>query len=406
MKELENRQRKMQEAVDKANKEAAAARKAEQARQKSAQVDPPKSAEGQPIIEGSVDATGKIARKFLKKNGFTDKFIDENMQILELMPNWNPGIAKRFLENAEKTLKQVLAQEAKAEARRAAGVGSDAVRSAPEFKTLKEAKDWFAKNLTNPESPFDDVVGTSKFTGDKNAYRLTANVTLMMRDRFGLPLPNYAGMRAGHQLPFGRSSANAAVHMQSDSLLMVARGMNAQDRMEGAWSQYIRYHGADGSAIKVGKKTWHARYFGEREKVRSDLNKLISSADDPDLKAALKAALRDDDWTHTVDGMVKDADFMYWRTMVHENGHRLHGIHKAEVDEILINIIQEGNYAKWVRATSKYSGKNRKEFLAEQFSMYMSGRPERVHPLLREFFEKLDQGGDFGEALFKLHNKL
>jgi hypothetical protein len=195
--------------------------------------------------------------------------------------------------------------------------------------------------------------------------------------------------------------------MDSDSLLLIARGMKKQNRLEGAWSQYLRYNGHDGTPVKVGKETWAGvRVRAERDAIRKNLNDLLAKAKDEDLKRALKAALDDDDLTHTVGGMIRDADFMYWRTMVHENGHRLHGIHKDRVDSILKTIRGSGDYPSWVRATSKYAGANEREFLAEQFSTYMFGNQDRVHPLLKAFFEELDQGGEFGKALFKLHNKL
>jgi hypothetical protein len=302
-------------------------------------------------------------------------------------------------------IKPRVAQELRKEARRAAATGK--VAKAPEFKTLKEAKTWFEKNLTNPDSQFADVVGKTAFTGDKNAYRLTANVTLMMRDRFGMTLPNYAGMRSAHVFRFKRSSANAAVHMDSDSLLIVARGMKKQERLEGAWSQYLRYTGHDGTPVKVGKETWAGvRVRAERDAIRKNLERQLKEATDEDLKIAIRAALDDDDLTHTVGGMERDADFMYWRTMVHENGHRMHGQHKAEVDGILKTIRQSGDYRQWVSVTSKYAGANEREFLAEQFSTYMFGNQKRVHPLLKAFFERLDSGGEFGKALFKLHNKI
>jgi hypothetical protein len=390
-------------------KAAAAAKKAEKKAAAAARKAERKATRKAKELDGVITDPKKVkeaAHKFLREQGIDERHIklaDDLLDMMEGSSSISFGAAQRetLLDIIKPRIKLALEQEAKA--LRVAKSG--APTKAPEFKTLKEAKQWFDDNLTNPASQFTDVTGTAKFTGDKNAYRLTANVTLMMRDRFGMSLPNYAGMRSGHAFPFGRSSANAAVHMESDSLLMLARGMNAQQRIEGAWSQYIRYHGADGSSIKVGKKVWHAKYNGDRDQTRRAIQRMID--DEPpgtDLMRALKAALKDDDFVFTVGGMTRDADFMYWRTMVHENGHRMHAQNRVEIDGILKTIIDSGDYSRWIQATSRYAGANQKEFFAEQFTMYLSGNKDRVHPLLKEFFERLDRGGPFDQELFKIHN--
>jgi hypothetical protein len=379
------------------------ARLREQEAQKLAQRDPPKSPEGQPVIEGSVDATGKLARKFLEKNGYTNKFIDEWLPIIDVMPNWNPTVAKTLLDNAENTLKQVLARDARLKDKLLKSKGDDTVRTTPEFNTLKEAKEWYEDNLISPTSEFaGNTVGTSRFTGDKAAYKIYGNVTLMMRDRFGLPLPQYMGMRPGHNFKFDQSSANAAVHMDSDSFLIVARGMNLQDRLEQSWLQYLRYHGApDGWDGQVGTKRWRSSYKGNRDATRARIQEQIDQATDKDLIKALKATLKDDDWGHSMGGMVRDGQYQYWRTAVHESGHRVHGNNLVEVNALLRKIRSEGNYKGWIQATSRYAGKNEREFFAEQFTTYVMGKHDRVHPLLRDFFKRLDEGGDFGDDLFK-----
>lgn len=348
----------------------------------------------------------KEAHKFLLEEGIEERFLHLVDDFLELIEgassvSFGPDQKKVLLDLIKPRVAQELVKEKKLA--ELAAKGAEIV--APDMKDMawKDIKDWYAKNLTNPESNFADVVGKSAFTGDKQAYQLTANVTLMMRDRFGLTLPNYSGMRAGHPYNFGRSSANAAVHMDSDSLLLIAKGMTHQDRLEQAWNQWIRYHGNNQPMLKVGNATWNWTTQGERMVIRTQLRNM--KTDNPALKRAILETLDNDDYSHSVWGMERDANIAFWRTAVHENGHRVHAAYRKEVDAILKRIQDEGEWGKWVKVVSKYSGKNGKEFVAESFLMYMTGRPERVHPFLREFFERIDKGGSFGKALFKQHNR-
>jgi len=360
----------------------------------------------------------KEAERFLLSRGVEQRHIFLSEEFVSLVADAPPGGSVTFgLAQKEALLNMVLPKierELLAEAAKAAQLKRGIPLKAPDFKTLKAAQKWIEENVTNLRSNFARV--SSKLVGDKNAYKLSSNVTLMMRDRFGLELPNYFGMRSRHPVyRFSRSSANQAVHMDSDSLLILGRGMNRQDRLEQAWSQWASYHGTgERTTHVIGKRTIVARQRGNRESVRRTLEELIEETDDPALKRALKATLKDDDWTFTVNGAIQDADVQFWKTTLHESGHRMHSQHRKALNDIWNEIrnptgdykADTRTYFKWTRATSRYSAKNREEFIAEQFGMYMSGRFQRVHPKLLKFFGDLDRGGVFDTELFNLHNGL
>lgn len=74
----------------------------------------------------------------------------------------------------------------------------------------------------------------------------------------------------------------------------------------------------------------------------------------------------------------------------HEMGHRLHSKNKNVLDTILAN----GFRAGWQHLVSEYGSKNHSEFMAEAFTIYMTGTPEdwrRIYPPLLDWFKRYDR---------------
>jgi SPP1 gp7 family putative phage head morphogenesis protein len=74
----------------------------------------------------------------------------------------------------------------------------------------------------------------------------------------------------------------------------------------------------------------------------------------------------------------------------HEMGHRLHNMNRYQLDVIL-----DGGYrAGWHQLVSEYGSTNKSEFMAEAFTIYMTGTREdwrRIYPPLLEWFRKNDK---------------
>lgn len=74
----------------------------------------------------------------------------------------------------------------------------------------------------------------------------------------------------------------------------------------------------------------------------------------------------------------------------HEMGHRLHAMNKDVLDTILAN----GFRAGWHHLVSKYGSMNHSEFMAEAFTIYMTGTNEdlrRIYPQLLDWFRRYDR---------------
>ncbi len=76
---------------------------------------------------------------------------------------------------------------------------------------------------------------------------------------------------------------------------------------------------------------------------------------------------------------------------IHENGHRFHAEHRAELDTILRN--ERIHYDGWGNLISEYSLTNAKEYIAESFSLYNMGDTSqfyRIHPAILKFYQSKD----------------
>jgi hypothetical protein len=76
----------------------------------------------------------------------------------------------------------------------------------------------------------------------------------------------------------------------------------------------------------------------------------------------------------------------------HEWGHHFHYSQKAAIDALVEKhqMLAEG----WPKLISRYAGTNREEFIAESFTLYMTGDESqffRIHPALLAFFRERDR---------------
>lgn len=74
----------------------------------------------------------------------------------------------------------------------------------------------------------------------------------------------------------------------------------------------------------------------------------------------------------------------------HEMGLVLHYQYKEDMDDI----IKKSQWRGWVHAISMYTQHNKREFVAEAFSLYIENRREakkRLSPELFKLFESLDK---------------
>ena len=262
----------------------------------------------------------------------------------------------------------------------------------PTFKNKKAAEDWLLQNAINPESKYRQHLGAAVRLGstfESDIQRTTAQVSLMLRDRFGMKLPNYIGSREQHpQFRFKKSRAIASVHMDSDSLMFSSWASRAKglDELESAARADAKLKAEGGDPILK-------KFLDEaRERYPDDvaLIRALEAANEDGLVWTVRPRFGPDD-----DGGLA----AWWNTMVHEGGHRMHLQDRNTVDGIVNNILFGEHAAKaamWKRQTSKYAVQDQYEFFAEQFTRYMNGQPERVHPDLLRYFRSRDKGGEFG----------
>lgn len=141
-------------------------------------------------------------------------------------------------------------------------------------------------------------------------------------------------------------------------------------------------------------------------------NALLITSDSVDKKALLKEDLKSkaNGYKRSSMNMVRQAkneelakiihemDYIPWIAVstprgvyAHEMGHALHYQHQEEIDNIIKKLWGRG----WAHAISNYALRNKREFVAEAFSLYIENRIEakkRLHAELFKFFESLDKG--------------
>ena len=91
-------------------------------------------------------------------------------------------------------------------------------------------------------------------------------------------------------------------------------------------------------------------------------------------------------------------EYLHWHPVptprcvyAHEMEHVLHHQHQEEIDNIIKKLWGRG----WAHAISNYALHNKREFVAEAFSLYIENRIEakkRLSPELFKLFESLDKG--------------
>ena len=95
--------------------------------------------------------------------------------------------------------------------------------------------------------------------------------------------------------------------------------------------------------------------------------------------------------------IIHEMDYIPWIAVstprgvyAHEMGHALHQLHQDEIDNIIKKLWGRG----WAHAISNYDLHNKREFVAEAFSLYIENRIEtkkRLSPELFTLFESLDK---------------
>jgi hypothetical protein len=278
----------------------------------------------------------------------------------------------------------------------------------PEFKKPKDAEDWLRANAVNRQGKYAtaklESTGATKDVSvalvnswNRAGLRIMASVTKMMERRFGMTLPNYIGSPSKHpQYNFKKSKALAAVHMESDSLLSQAGGVDVNRVVK--------------SAPNVQRYVQHN--IESKRRIAKNMLEEAREFDDPALLKAIEGYIDDDTFEFTLGdvGIETNGLANIWRTWIHESGHRFHAHWQDEINGILAKEFTPGARTKargtdagqmkrrylWFKQTSEYAMTNNFEFIAEQFSAYMQGKHERVLPSLLKFFKEKDKGGKFG----------
>jgi hypothetical protein len=95
--------------------------------------------------------------------------------------------------------------------------------------------------------------------------------------------------------------------------------------------------------------------------------------------------------------IIHEMDYMPWSAVstprgiyAHEMGHALHYHYREEIDDIIWKAWDRG----WAHAISRYAQRNKMEFVAESFSLYIENPVEakkRLYSELFKFFKSLDK---------------
>ena len=206
-----------------------------------------------------------------------------------------------------------------------------------------------------------------------DAIRDTVVASREVMERFDLPKMKYFGGRSKAPVRYRRSrNAMAAFSMEYDHYLLEKKGANKDVEALYQNTDYNNfYHKKYTQVLQTGKYELFADVTGKKqakpsEKVRELMFKRGTV-----------------EWSPV--RTIKDIGY-------HENGHRLHGFHRQEIDSIMSNnnVIGEG----WSYLVSKYAQTNHKEYIAETFTIYMQGDESqfyRIHPEILKFYRQRDR---------------
>jgi SPP1 gp7 family putative phage head morphogenesis protein len=272
----------------------------------------------------------------------------------------------------------------------------------PVFTSRKDALNWMEKNGVSGQ--YADLEGRKTTLPGRNAefgevdmgiYSQLPRINRMMQERFDVVLPPSITTPVGHPKfnleSARRSRANAAMLSDDNSYLVFIRGVSR--------SSMRAQHAAQRSnrVANLSDKDFQSETAVMRKSIeRSDLTSVKKKA----MLDALDDVERTGELTHSAAGAVgtESANFMGWRTMIHESGHRL--MYASQQNRVKFNRIlsdmSPDELENWQWLTSRYARANRDEFVAEQFVWYMMGREGRVHPEFIKLFKEFDKGGDFG----------
>lgn len=247
----------------------------------------------------------------------------------------------------------------------------------PEFTSQDMAERWVTENMVAPGKLASFTKGA-----DRVGLRVAMQTTRNMEQRFGIKKANFIGDPGQHpSMRFRWSSKNnAAVHMESDSLLFKKIGVDRkklQERIDR--DQTPEY------------KAWHEK---RNKGIFESLLRQAKEMDEPALVDAIQEAIDRKDWAWTVgDPHFTKAEEKIAQIFIHENGHRFHQVYRDKLNPILADLRKNSKRRyMWMRQTSEYGMSDDYEFIAEQFVRYVYGEKKRVYPPLYKFFKSVDKG--------------
>jgi hypothetical protein len=219
-----------------------------------------------------------------------------------------------------------------------------------ESLTVDDINNWAAKNITETSNMPKDI--------DANELKPCLELVSEIQQRFDIPQFRYAGIIDGDVHRYAKPSDNmtAAYSSDTNALLVTKRSVDKEQLLDS--DLYSKTQGYKRSALVMLKK------MGEEELIK----------------------------------IIQDMDAVAWNAVptprgvfAHEMGHALHHLYREEIDDVIWGAWDRG----WPHAISRYAQYNKKEFVAESFSLYIENRAEakkRLYPELFKFFESLDKG--------------
>ncbi|WP_176700906.1 phage minor head protein [Gilliamella sp. Fer4-1] len=237
-------------------------------------------------------------------------------------------------------------------------------------RLLKESDDWREQNRSKQQSlnSVEDanewarkhITETSNLPQDIDTKELAPCLKLVseIQERFNLPKFRYAGTITGdiYKYPESPKEMLAAYSHKANALLITSDSVDKKALLE-----------EDLKSKANGYK-------------RSSIN-MIGQTNNEELAK-----------------IIHEMDYIPWIAVstprgvyAHEMGHALHYQHQEEIDNIIKKLWGRG----WAHAISKYAQRNKREFVAEAFSLYIENRIEakkRLHAELFKFFQSLDKG--------------
>jgi hypothetical protein len=201
--------------------------------------------------------------------------------------------------------------------------------------------------------------------------------SLEVKERFDIGKMNYFGDIPQAPLRYrNKRSAVASFDMHNDNYLVRAKGTRPEIAL--AYDPL-----SDPDLLVEQRQFYEKRYAAWTKETDDTINKTFQI--DPEVRTRwerYKAAGGTTVWSPVK--TIKDIAY-------HENGHRLHGKFKAEIDALLPPNL---NASGWPLLVSKYATTNSREYVAESFLLYMQGDESqfyRIHPALLAFFKSKDK---------------